>query len=164
MMEPPSRISGSLLNREKEAFHVDVEDRVIDLLADRFQRASFTAPAFANTISSLPFSLLICAKRRSRSSRFDTSPCYADDVSSNLLYRRSQLRLTAPVMKTNAPSFTNCFAVARPMPLLPPVMSVIFPSSLLMYFSLVVFSLRYSLRKFLPCAVARARVDETRTS
>src|SRR3989449_3362793 len=39
-------------------------------------------------------------------------------------------------MKTYAPSFTNCFAVARPMPLLPPVMSAIFPSSLPMFFSL----------------------------
>src|SRR6267142_2535615 len=36
-------------------------------------------------------------------------------------------------MKTYAPSFTNCFAVARPMPLLPPVTSAIFPSSLPMY-------------------------------
>ena len=31
-----------------------------------------------------------------------------------------------PVMKTYAGSFTNCFAVARPMPLLPSVMSAIF--------------------------------------
>src|SRR6266481_4593683 len=38
-------------------------------------------------------------------------------------------------MKTYAPSFTNCFAVAKPMPLLPPVMSAIFPSSLFMYSS-----------------------------
>src|SRR5882672_3237818 len=37
------------------------------------------------------------------------------------------------VMKTYAPSFTNWFAVARGMPLLPPVTSAIFPSSLLMY-------------------------------
>src|SRR6516225_9623446 len=36
-------------------------------------------------------------------------------------------------MKTWAPSFTNCFAVAKPMPLLPPVMSAILPSSLPMF-------------------------------
>src|SRR5215468_9634170 len=36
-------------------------------------------------------------------------------------------------MKTYAPSFTNCFAVARPMPLLPPVTTAIFPSSLPMF-------------------------------
>src|SRR5438034_1198117 len=39
-------------------------------------------------------------------------------------------------MKTYAPSFTNCFVVARPMPLLPPVISAIFPSSLPAFFSL----------------------------
>src|SRR5258707_2219567 len=32
-------------------------------------------PAFANTTSSFSFSRLICAKRRSRSARLDTSPC-----------------------------------------------------------------------------------------
>src|SRR6476620_10089466 len=45
-------------------------------------------------------------------------------------------------MKTYAPSFTNRFAVARPMPLLPPVMSAILPSSLPMYFSLGVIHFR----------------------
>src|SRR6476659_1223415 len=39
-------------------------------------------------------------------------------------------------MNTYAPSFTNSFAVARPIPLLPPVTSAIFPSSLPIYFSL----------------------------
>ena len=38
-------------------------------------------------------------------------------------------------MKTYAPSFTNRFAVASPMPLVPPVTSAIFPSSLPMEFS-----------------------------
>ncbi len=37
-----------------------------------------------------------------------------------------------PVMKTKAPSLTNSFAVAKPMPLLPPVISAIFPSSFAM--------------------------------
>src|SRR6266436_6166551 len=44
-------------------------------------------------------------------------------------------------MKTYAPSFTNCFAVARPMPLLPPVTRAVFPSSLPMFSSLVVIRL-----------------------
>ncbi len=61
---------------------------------------------------------------------------YAGDISSDLLYRPSQLRITAPRDEdVRAPSFTNCFAVARPMPLLPPVMSAIFLSSLFMYSS-----------------------------
>jgi molybdate transport system ATP-binding protein len=46
-------------------------------------------PAFANTISSRPFSRLICAKVRHVS-------LYASYISSDLLYRRSQLRFTAP--------------------------------------------------------------------
>src|SRR4029077_12601004 len=94
-------------------------------------------PALANTISSLPFSRLICAKRRSRSPRFETSPCtpvtflpISFTAAANSCSRR-------PVMKTYAPSFTNCFAVARPMPPLPPVTSAIFPSSLPIYFSFV---------------------------
>ena len=33
-------------------------------------------------------------------------------------------------MKTYAPSLTECIAVAKPMPLVPPVTSAIFPSSL----------------------------------
>jgi len=40
-----------------------------------------------------------------------------------------QFWLASSVMNTYAPSFTNCFAVARPMPLLPPVTSATFPSS-----------------------------------
>src|SRR5882724_8475570 len=57
--------------------------------------AYFATPAFANTISSLPFSCLICAKRRSRSPAFDTSPCTPVTFLSELLYRRSQFRFTA---------------------------------------------------------------------
>jgi len=44
-------------------------------------------------------------------------------------------------MKTNAPSLTNAFAVARPMPLVPPVTSAIRPSSLPMSFSLAINAL-----------------------
>src|ERR1700733_8109225 len=43
-----------------------------------------------------------------------------------------------PVMKTYAPSATKRFAVARPIPLVPPVTSAIFPSSLQPIFSSVV--------------------------
>src|SRR5262245_36495045 len=41
-------------------------------------------------------------------------------------------------MYTYAPSLTNRFAVARPMPLFAPVISAIFPSSLPIWFSMVV--------------------------
>src|SRR5437588_3174133 len=93
-------------------------------------------PAFANTISSLPFSCLICANRRSRSARFDTSPCTPVTFRPISLTAAANSGSRRPVTNTYAPSFTNSFAVARPMPLLPPVMSAIFPSSLPMFFSL----------------------------
>lgn len=51
-------------------------------------------------------------------------------ISSDPLHCRGQLRITTPLMKMYAPSFTNYFAVERPMPLSAPVMSAIFPSSL----------------------------------
>src|SRR5256885_7657998 len=86
-------------------------------------------------MSSLPFSRLICAKRRSRSPRFDTSPCTPVTFLPISLAAVANSGSRRPVMKTSAPSFTNCCAVAIPMPLLPPVMRAIFPSSLAMYSS-----------------------------
>src|SRR6267378_3119401 len=94
--------------------------------------AYFAIPAFTNTISSLPFSRLICANRRSRSRRFDTSPCTAVTFRPISLTAAANSGSRRPVMKTCAPSLTNCFAVAKPMPLLPPVMSAVFPTSLFM--------------------------------
>src|SRR5712672_363488 len=117
-------------------------------------------PALANTISSLPFSRLICAKRRSRSPRFDTSPCtpvtflpISFTAAANSCSRR-------PVMNTYAPSFTNCFAVARPMPPLPPVMSAILPSSLPIYFSFVgKFLVLHTNRTQIPLQLWRQRLE-----
>src|SRR5208283_3663729 len=87
----------------------------------------------------LALSCLICAKRRSRSPRFDTSPCTPVTFLPISFTAAANSGSRRPVTKTYAPSFANCFAVARPMPLLPPVMSVVFPSSLPITFSLVVF-------------------------
>src|SRR5947209_20573244 len=95
-------------------------------------------------MSSLPFSRLICAKRRSRSPRFDTSPCTPVTFLPISFTAAANSGSRPPVMKTYAPSFTNCLAVARPMPLLPPVTSAIFPSSLPMVSLLLSFCVRYS--------------------
>src|SRR5205809_6111488 len=63
-------------------------------------------------------------------------------------------------MKTYAPSFTNCFAVARPMPPLPPVMSAIFPSSLPIYFSFVgKFLVLHTNRTQIPLQLRRQRLE-----
>src|SRR5579864_4011887 len=80
-------------------------------------------------MSSRPFSRLICAKRLSKSSRFEESaltavtwPLISFAAASNSASRR-------PVTKTYAPSLTKRCAVARPIPAVPPVTSAIFPSS-----------------------------------
>src|SRR4029077_8398624 len=118
-----------LLYREQHPFYVAIEDTVVVRLAP--SGAYFAIPAFAKTISSLPFSFLICAKSRSKSSNFDTSPCTPVTFDPTLFTASSSFVCERPVMNTYAPSFTNCCAAANPMPLLPPVMSATFPSSLM---------------------------------
>src|SRR5260370_1270211 len=92
--------------------------------------AYFAVPAFANTTSSLPFSCLICENRRSRSPSFETSPWTPVTFFPISFTAAASSPSRRPVMKTCAPSLANRFAVASPMPLLPPVTSAIFPSSL----------------------------------
>src|SRR6266850_3525472 len=62
--------------------------------------------------------------------RFDTSPCTPVTCLPISCAAPASSGSRRPVMNTYAPSFANCFAAARPMPLLPPVMSAILPSSL----------------------------------
>src|SRR5438128_3659662 len=138
MIEAPSGISGSAfctVNRRPFTLRSKIESKCSSV-----RETKPAVPAFAKTISSLPFSRLICTKRRSRSPRFDASlrtPLTFPPISFTAAASSGSRR---PVMKTYAPSFTNAFAVARPMPLLPPVMSAIFPSRLPMSFSLAVLS------------------------
>ena len=90
-----------LLHREKRP-HIGVEDRVIVLLSYLAQEGKLEAPAFANTISSLPFSCSICAKRRSRSPRFDTSPCTPVTFIPISVTAAANSGSRRPVMKTYA--------------------------------------------------------------
>src|SRR5580692_12766323 len=81
-------------------------------------------------MSSRPFSRLICAKRLSKSSRFEESALTAVTwplISFAAAFSSASRR---PVTKTYAPSLTKRCAVARPIPAVPPVTSAIFPSSL----------------------------------
>src|SRR6266508_1478583 len=80
-------------------------------------------------------------ERESRSPRSDTSPCTPVTFLPISLTAAANSDSRRPVMHTYAPSLTNRFAVARTMPLLAPVISAIFPSSLPIWFSLVVISL-----------------------
>src|SRR5713226_2351851 len=137
MIEAPSGSSGSAfctVKRRPFTLMSKIESKSSSVILPK--GAYFAIPAFANTISSLPFSRLICAKRCSRSPRFDTSPCTPVTFLPISFTARANSGSRRPVMKTYAPSSTNCFAVARPMPLLPPVTSAIFSSSLPMHFLL----------------------------
>src|SRR5579864_3960662 len=97
--------------------------------------AYFATPAFANRISSLPFCCLICPYRRSRSGRLETSPRTPATFLPISLTAALNSASRRPVMKTYAPSATKRVAAASPMPLVPPVIKPIFPSSLPMAFS-----------------------------
>src|SRR5580658_2240975 len=63
------------------------------------------------------------------SCRLAVSPATGIHPSPILAAAASSASLRLPVIYTVAPSFTNAFAVAKPMPLLPPVMTATFPSS-----------------------------------
>ena len=62
------------------------------------------------------------------------SPWTPVTFSSDLLYAAFSSGARRPVMNTYAPSSTNRFAVARPIPLLPPVISAVLLVSLIINF------------------------------
>src|SRR6266404_2703875 len=139
MIDAPSVSSGRAfwtVNRSPFTLMSKIESKNSSVILPKGEY--FATPALANTISSLPFSRLICANRRSRSPVFDTSPSTPVTFLPISFTAAANSGSRRPIMKTYAPSFTNSFAVARPMPLLPPVTSAIFPSSLPIYFSLLV--------------------------
>src|SRR5258708_9457526 len=72
---------------------------------------------------------------RSRLSLFEPSARTLVRFAPTLSTAAANSESLAPVTNTCAPSFTNCLAVARPMPLLPSVISAIFPLSLAISFS-----------------------------
>src|SRR5262245_38327402 len=133
MIEAPSGSSGSAfctVNRRPFTLTSKSASYSSSVIVPR--GAYRATPALAKTMSSLPFSRRIWANRRSRSSRFDTSPRTAVTSCPTSLTAAASSGSRRPVMKTWAPSLTNRFAVARPMPLLPPVTRAVFPSSLAM--------------------------------
>src|SRR5262249_5961861 len=86
-------------------------------------------PALANRTSRRPCCCFTVANSRSRSARCETSPCTPVTCLPTCLTASSSSAWRRPVMKTWAPSATKRRAVARPMPLLPPVMTATLPSS-----------------------------------
>src|SRR5271154_7310098 len=63
------------------------------------------------------------------SASLETSDCTASKPLPSEAVASSSVFWLRPLMATRAPSSCNRFAVARPMPLLPPVITATFPSS-----------------------------------
>src|SRR5215813_3749459 len=91
--------------------------------------ANARKPALANRTSRRPCWRFTVANSRSRSARFSTSPGTPVTCLPICLTASSSSAWRRPVTKTWAPSATNRRAVARPMPLLPPVMTATLPSN-----------------------------------
>src|SRR5690349_11063882 len=124
--------------------------------------AYLATPAFAKRTSSRPFSRWIWANRRSRSPSFDTSPRTAVTLLPISLTAAASSGSRRPVMNTYAPAPTNSFAVARPIPLLPPVTSTILPSSFPMLLRLPSYE-HLGLAESLTLAWVGMRVAEIRS-
>ena len=138
-----------LLHGEEQTFDVCVEQQVEVLLgrpgpAGRTRRC----PRWRRPRPRRPFSDLIVANSRSRSARLDTSPWTAVTLLPTRAAASSSSFWRRPVMKTCAPSATKRCAVTRPMPLLPPVMRAIFPSSLLEVVLIIFCIVRYIYKRW----------------
>jgi hypothetical protein len=94
------------------------------------KRANVAIPAFAKTISSRLFLALDLREKAIQIGKARHVSLYTRHISSDLLHRGSQLRITARRYEDVRAFVDNRLPVARPIPLLPPVMSTIFPSSL----------------------------------
>jgi hypothetical protein len=127
----------TLLHREKDPVHIYIEDGVIQFLviesSPRIPREAGIGEHNVK-LALVPFDL---REQAIEIGSFDTSPCTPVILLPISFTAAANSGSRRPVMKTYAPLFTNYCAVARPMPLLPPVISAIFPSSLLIYFFLV---------------------------
>src|SRR5215469_15856730 len=108
-------------------------------------------PALANSTSIFPNFLDTVAYNLSRSLPTETS-AFTDNTPFPIVFTASsRVFWLRPEMTTRAPSSCKRFAVARPMPLLPPVTTATFPSNL---FMLVPPFLAHS--KSRPCTQAHA--------
>src|SRR6266567_3294855 len=98
--------------------------------------ANFATPAFTNSTSIFPSFCETSAYSLSTSVSLATSACTATTPFPIVLTASSSVFLLRPEMATLAPSSCKRLAVASPMPLLPPVTTATFPSSLFMSVSL----------------------------
>src|SRR5437899_3338752 len=97
MIEAPSGISGSAFcTVKRRSFHIDVEDRVIVLLSDLAEGGiRRDAGIREHNIEPALLPLDLC-EEAIKIAKVRHVSLYAGDISSDLLYRRRQLRITAP--------------------------------------------------------------------
>jgi hypothetical protein len=106
------------LHREKKAFHIRVKERVKMPVCIFLKGAKLAKPTFEDNVELAFLPLNLCEEA--------IKVVGFRDVSLYVGYILSDLRSRRPAMKTYAPSFTKCFAVARPIPLFRPVIRTIF--------------------------------------
>src|ERR1700730_8369612 len=96
MTEAPSDSSGSdLLHREKEAFYIDVEDRVIELLSYRAEGGILRDTGIREHNIKLALLPLDLCEEAIKIAKVRHVSLYAGYISSDLFYRRSQFRISA---------------------------------------------------------------------
>src|SRR4030095_9986887 len=88
-----------LLHREKEAFHIDIEDRVIKLLSYLAEGRILRNTGIREHNIELAFLPLDLCEEAIKIAKVRHVSSYACYIASDLLYRRRQLRITAPVYK-----------------------------------------------------------------
>src|SRR5262249_184650 len=85
-----------LLHREKHALHVDVEDRVVELLGDRAQGCKFRDAGIGEGVVGPPFLPFDLCEEAIEAAELRPVSLDANHISPDLLHRRGQLGLTAP--------------------------------------------------------------------
>jgi hypothetical protein len=118
------------LDREECAPHVDIEDLIELLGRDGAQRCKITDAGFGEQDIKRALVGFNGREKSVEVSSLETSPWIPFTPGPIALTAASSWVFLRPKIYTNAPSATNFFADARPMPVVPPVITAILPSSL----------------------------------
>src|SRR5246127_2970816 len=128
--EPPFRISGSAfctVNSVARALSSKVRSKFSSVILP--SSSGSTRPEFATRMSKPPAWSRTVANSLSRSALLVTSPATVIRPSPINAFALSSSLWRRPITNTWAPSSTNLCAVARPIPLVPPVITATLPLS-----------------------------------
>ncbi len=133
-IEPPLRISGTAACTVR-----NTPVRLVRVMASNAAAVVLPSgdgppmPAFANTMSSEPNCFSTVFATCSIAAGSSRSALIAIAFGPSSVTASSSFLLSRPVIATRAPCSTSIFAVANPMPLLPPVMSAVLFSNLMTF-------------------------------